>query len=97
MKVTMAPTAYGTQDSQPLTMIEEKIAQTDRTRKTDTNIETVADTESPLTQRMPSVTVVLRQLLVKEILQQKMAMTYLPRRRCLQYWIIIFMGQKHML
>ena len=91
MKVTMAPTAYGTQDSQPLTMIEEKIAQTD------TNIETVADTESPLTQRMPSVTVVLRQLLVKEILQQKMAMTYLPRRRWLQYWIIIFMGQKHML
>ena len=48
--VSLALTACGTQDSQPLAMVEEVI-QTDSTRETDTNTEVATDTESPLAQR----------------------------------------------
>ncbi len=47
---SLALTACGTQDSQPLTMAEE-MTQTDSTGETDTNTEVVTDTESPLAQR----------------------------------------------
>lgn len=48
--LSLALTACGTQESQPLTMAEEVI-QTDSTRETDTNTEVATDTESPLAQR----------------------------------------------
>lgn len=48
--VSLALTACGTQDSQPLAMVEEVI-QTDSAGETDTNTEVATDTESPLAQR----------------------------------------------
>lgn len=48
--VSLALTACGTQDSQPLTMAEEVI-QTESTGETDTNTEVATDPEGPLSQR----------------------------------------------